>query len=204
MKLFQLLSISCVLLCASLTVNAATIATFADPAPNGDFPVFTVDLVNDLVIAGWSDDKLNLDLKYSSGVYEDAYFTMTNLAYTGGLSGGTTGGGTIKFFENGTSNVVFQIDFAQANLNVYGMGGSNVFVLFADGVTFSGSLINPAYDYFDESFAFSFANQAPIEGNIQKGYTATAAFTSSADFIVPEPATLGLLLLGIGFYRRTR
>jgi hypothetical protein len=43
----------------------------------------------------------------------------------------------------------------------------------------------------NESFSFSFANHALLP--VDDGYTATAAFTSSA---VPEPATI--LLFGMG------
>lgn len=180
-----------------------TVGTFDDPALDGSTPLFALDLVNDQITGGWDDSKtgLMLILPFVPATYADAYFTMAPVAYTGGLSGGTTGSGTIKFFADGTTGTpVFQIDFDQAHINVSNLSGNDIEGFSADGVTFSGSAIPAGLN--SESFSFSFSNQTPIDdqGGII-GFTATASFTSSA---VPEPATLIVLALGSLFLVRKK
>jgi len=71
----------------------------------------------------------------------------------------------------------------------YGFGANEV-LFTAANVRITGSEITGTLS--QEQFSFSFANTAPLpEGH--NGFTATAAFTSSA---VPEPATIALLTLG--------
>jgi hypothetical protein len=73
-------------------------------------------------------------------------------------------------------------------------------MFYFDGVTITGSEIVGSLT--DESFAFGFGNQLPLSGDWNKGYTATASFTSSA---VPEPATLVLLgTAGIWIFTRKK
>jgi len=171
-----------------------TVATFEDPADNDSTPLFTVDLsqTQGKITGGWLDSQTGLDLVVGGYTFTDAFFTMTDVDYDGDLSGGTTGDGTIKFFADGdtTGNPLVQIVFDSATVTPLGFGGMNAF-FFDNGVVITGSEIPGSLT--DESFSFSFANQAPLNGNSDNGYTATAAFTSSA---VPEPATLGLLLVG--------
>ena len=187
--------------CTTLVEATLTIATFDDPAVDSTTPLFMVDLDNDLITGGWLDSQTNLTLEvvYSSNTFVDAFFEMTGLSYTGGLMGGITGGGTVKFFADNQSTAttpLIQLDFDSAFLSPAGFGAVE---LFGNDVTISGSEIGGA-TLTEEAFSFSFANQVllPDEG----GYTATAAFTSSA---VPEPATLALLGLGsLSFILRRR
>ena len=178
---------------ASAGAVTMTIATFDDPAVNSTTPLFTIDLTNDRITGGWSDLQTGLDLNvvYSHHTFLDAFFEMTLVTYTGGLTGGSTGSGTIKFFADNQSTSttpLIRLDFDSANLSPMGFGGLELFAL--NDVTISGSEIGGA-TLTDEAFSFSFANQVILP--IDDGYTATAAFTSSA---VPEPATIVLLGLG--------
>lgn len=187
-------SVCVVALLAIGTVQAGTIATFADPAVDGTTPLFTIDLSADTINGGWTGT--GLDLIVGANTYQDAWFTMTTLTYTDSdFTGLTDNGGTIKFFEASDllgSSPVLVVDFDQANLSVAGVGAENIFA--AQGVSFSGSaIVNPPVTE-EASFAFSFANQKPIETGTQTtGFSATAAFTSSA---VPEPTISTLVLLG--------
>ncbi|MFH0868913.1 MAG: PEP-CTERM sorting domain-containing protein [archaeon] len=173
------------------------IATFADPVQiTPIIPLFTVNLSTDTITGGWADGKMGLYLQipYSGNNYSDAFFTMTDVPYTGNIYGGATGGGTVKFFAYGQSTSetpLIQIDFDSGSVNPYGLGGMDEF--FANGVVISGSEIG-AVVLSDEYFSFSFANQKALSGNWNNGYTATSAFTSSA--MVPEPAMIAILSLG--------
>jgi len=179
--------------CATSVEATLTIATFDDPAADSTTPLFTVDLNNDLITGGWTDLQtgLDLDVVYSGNPFPDAFFTMTSVSYTGDIAGGSTGGGTIKFFADGQSTgttPLIRIDFNSAAISPIGFGGLELFAL--NDVTISGSEIGGG-TLTNEAFSFSFANQVMLPGD--DGYTATAAFTSSA---VPEPATLALLGIG--------
>jgi len=185
----------CTMLVCTASAGAVTmtIATFDDPAVNSTMPLFTIDLTTHFITGGWSDLQTGLDLNvvYSGRIFYDAFFVMTPVTYTGGLTGGSTGRGAIKFFEDNQSTStppLIQIDFDSANLSPTGFGALELFAL--NDVTISGSEIGAA-TLTDEAFSFSFANQVMLPGD--DGYTATAAFTSSA---VPEPATI--MLFGIG------
>lgn len=182
------------LLCGSSQATTVTIATFADPAVNESMPLFTIDLVNDLITGGWADTKtgLSLTIPYSGNTYTNAFFTMTDVNYYGDIMGGETEGGTIKFFADGqdtSSAALIQIDFEKAYLTPFGFGTTAPF-FFIDVVTITGSEIIGSLT--DESFIFGFANHVPLSGDWNKGCTATASFTSSAS-VVPEPATIMLL-----------
>jgi len=199
-----LLILCTMFVCTTLVEATLTIATFDDPAGGSDSAFFRVDLTNNLITGGWDDSKtgLNLDVVYSGNPFPDAFFTMTPVSYTGGLMGGPTGGGIIKFFADGQSTgmtPLIQIEFDSANLSPTSFGGVE---LFGNDLTISGSEIGGA-TLTDEAFSFGFANQVLLNNDWDDGFTATAAFTSSA---VPEPATLALLGIGalITLTRRRR
>ena len=178
--------------CTTLVEATLTIATFDDPAMDSSTPLFTVDLNTNFITGGWDDLKtgLDLDVIYSGNTFVDAFFEMTPVSYTGGLMGGPTGGGTVKFFADGQSTgmtPLIQIDFNSAALSPTSFGGVE---LFGNDVTISGSEIGGA-TLTNEAFSFSFANQILLPDEV--GFTATSAFTSSA---VPEPATVALLGFG--------
>ena len=176
--------------CTTLAEATLTIATFDDPAKDSSTPLFTVDLNTNFITGGWADSQtgLDLDVVYTGNIFLDAFFTMTPVSYTSGLMGGSTGGGTVKFFADNTSTTpLIQIDFNSATLSPTSFGGVE---LFGNDVTISGSEIGGA-TLTDEAFSFGFANQVMLPGDT--GFTATSAFTSSA---VPEPATVALLGFG--------
>lgn len=165
---------------AAGAASAGTVATFADPSPNGNTPLFT--RVGNTFSGGWAGSGLDLITPISGGNYPNATFTMSNLTVLD--QNGTLSGGSILFDDNG-GNLVLRIDFDGARLfDPFGFGAS---VFLGENVAFSGPII--AGPLSEQSFAFSFANQTQIPG----GYTWTAAFTSSA---IPEPSTLALLALG--------
>ncbi len=175
------------------SAGAVIVAVFADPAVNGTTPLFEVNLAADLITGGWADSQANLNLGIFGTIYYDAFFTMTDISYRRGALGGDTGGGTIKFFENGQSTSttpLIQIDFDTAHVIPFGFGAMDQF--FADDVVISGSQVNGAL--MNEIFLFSFANQQPMGGGWSNGYTATGAFMSLAK--LPEPTMVGLLGMG--------
>lgn len=180
------------LLCAlgglalSTAASAATICTFADPSLNAANPLFNIDYTAATINGGWSDTGLLLETPgLAAPDFPDATFSMTPLTITNPVTG-TVGGGVITFLDT-LSNAVFVITFQSGNLlGQFGLGASE---FVAQNVTFTGTAVPEPLS--QESFAFSFANQAPFpRGN---GFSATAAFTSSA---VPEPASISLLLMG--------
>jgi len=172
---------------------SGTIATFCDPAADGDTPLFTIDLVGDTISGGWQDG-LILDVAFSGNIYENVLLSMTDVSYSGDINGGVTGEGTIRFFEEGVdpqlSEPLIRIDFDSAYVSYISFGGINHPLFGTDGVVITGSEIGGVLTE-ETSFSFGFANIEAIDGC--DGFTATAAFTSSA---LPEPASVALLAVG--------
>ena len=169
---------------------AQTVAAFADPALDASTPLFT--LVGDQFQGGWSG--LNLDL-LTPGLpatpdIADATFTMTPLTATVIVPGFySLTGGQIQFFDG--PNLILDIMFDSASLAPdIGFGASD-FAL--QNVTFMAP--GESFGFSSERFSFGFANDAEIPN----GFSWTASFTSSA---VPEPASVGLLLMGLMIHLR--
>ncbi|MFA5424020.1 MAG: PEP-CTERM sorting domain-containing protein [Phycisphaerae bacterium] len=184
--------------------KAVTIMTFEDPTA-GNFlppPMFTIDFTADQISAEWSDAKTGLNLNILGTIYNDAYFIMHDVAYTGTIYGGQTGGGTIKFFadeQDSSTTPLIQFDFDSGYVSPYGFGAMNLGTFYFDGVSISGAALGGAVIEDEACFSYSFANQnySPATNIL----TATAAFTSSA--AAPEPATIFLFGLGaLGLLRR--
>lgn len=162
------------------SANAYTIGTFADPSPSGAEPLFELDGFN--FTGEWTKPGLTLVMPITSQIYPNATFQMTPLTWNGatGLSGGTL------TFYNAAQTLVLQIDFDAAwYFGPFGFGASD---LAGQTVTMTGPGL-PA-GLYEETFAFSFANQTATPN----GFTWTASFTSSA---IPEPTSLSLLGLGL-------
>ena len=186
-----------------ISVNAKageseTIATFEDPSGNSNNPLFTVvfatSTINGYIRGGWSGDGLTLEIPYntSSPSFDNVWFFMPDVTI---YSDGATGHGTIKFFEDGdpvTATPLVEINFDSGFVSRFGFGAENEFV--AENVTIASSKIIGTF--LDEQFSFSFVNKKKLAGqpNQIAGFTATAAFTSSA--VIPEPATICILSLG--------
>lgn len=169
-------------ICGSAALaQSVTVASFSDPATSSATPMFV--LAGTSFTGGWEDGNLDLVAPLAGTTYDEVHMTMTPLTWDGmfGLSGGTI------WFSQGES-LVLQIDFTSATLVQPFVFGASEFV--AEDVTFSGPATN-GLPLTSEQFAFSFANPM-LTGN---GATWTASFTSSAT-IVPEPASLVLLVMG--------
>ena len=199
MKKFGWLVMFAALLAAPVMATS-TVATFLDPSAGSGDPMFVVDLTANTITGGWADSQTGLDLLVpwsGNAVFNDAFFIMDPIVYNGGQAGGATGSGIIKFFENNQdtdTTPLVQIVFDSGQITPLGLGGTNLF--FSNGVVITGSQINGSL--INESFSFSFANQKLLNN----GFSATAAFTSSAS--VPEPATMALFGLGAAALLRRR
>ena len=175
--------------------NGVTIATFADTVT---LPMFSVSYSNGVgTITGiWDDSKagLTLEVVYSGVTYEDVFIVMEELSYNTYTE--MTDSGTIKFFEDEHSTSerpLIQIDFNRAYVTPRGFSAMDLF--YDDGVVISGYGIGDV-ELENETFLFGFANHVMTDS----GFTATCLFTSSAD-VVPEPATLVLVSMGLVLIR---
>jgi len=179
-----------------------TIATFADPAQDASTPLCNIDTNTQEITGGWQNGGLDLEFPWHGSVVGDVYFTLTdglmnnelNYTPTADPNIGITEGGILSFYENQSinpSNLILKITFDTATLTLGGIFATELFGTGAVDITDGGNRI-PPLPLDDESFSFSFANQTLLPGG--GGYTATASFTSSA---VPEPATMGFLVIGL-------
>ena len=182
---------------AKASMTSETIATFADPSRSSGKPLFKVDFTLRQITGEWGDNKTGLTLRipYSGHTFTDAWFKM-DLVHITSVSGmsGQIGEGVINFYANGTSvDPLLIVSFAGGSVSRYGSGADER--LITNNVTITGSEI--AGTLSQEQFSFSFANPAKLLGstNWNDGFTATAAFASSAIEIV-EPTTICILGLG--------
>lgn len=179
------------------SASATTVATFADPTMGPNPSVFQWDSTINTLTASWSGVDLNLLTPGTAAPdYMDATFTMTPLVGVVNANIVTFGQGAVQFFDN-LSNPIFRIEFMSATMLIPQGFGASEFV--GNGVTFSGDALGVVQSISNETFAFSFANIAAGQG---QSFEATAAFTSSADIIVPGPASLALL--GVAGLLRSR
>lgn len=177
--------------------HADTVATFADPASGPSTPLFT--LTGNTLTGGWSGLGLTLQTPGTPAPdYTNVTFTMTPLMVIPLFNGfAATTGGAINFFDG--MNPILQITFAGGFLtSPTGLGATD---FNSQMVAFSGPALGGLIPS-NESFAFSFAN--PVALPQGGGYTATSAFTSSADLDVPGPASLAGLGMGMIFAARRR
>lgn len=177
-----------------------TVATFADPSNYSGDPLFEVDFIEMTFNGGWSDAKtgLHLSIPYNSNTFIDTWFEMTEVVILNTF--GDTEGGEINFYANGTStNPLLVINFESGYVSRFNFGADEMFVV--NNVIITGSEITG--ELSEEEFSFSFANLANLEGSHDRsdGFTATAAFTSSA---IPEPATMAMLTLAGVLLRRKK
>lgn len=195
----MLMSLAAGVLLTSAAAQADTVATFADPSPNGATPLFT--LSGNTFSGGWSGLGLNLQTPGLPLVsdYADATFSMSPLNAVNVFgSFWALSGGSINFLDS-ASNPLLTITFASATLNVPAGAGASDFA--ANNVTFSGPILSGYALVTNEAFAFSFANPVGAANN----FTVTSSFTSSADLFVPAPGAAAVLGLGaIGAMRRRR
>ena len=174
-------------LASTAAVNADTIATFSDPSPGGSQPLFTFSSNGGTgtLSGSWTSDGMLLETPgVPAADINNAHMAMDPVTATGGPLVWTLGPGRIRLQNNANVDQMI-ISFSGGTLTSPNGFGASDFVGL--DVSFSGPIIPAGLS--GEAFAFSFAN--PV--GTPEDYTATAAFTSSA---VPEPASIGLLLVG--------
>lgn len=183
------------------SANATTVATFADPTSGPTPSIFQWNGTTNTLTGGWSGLGLNLLTPGTLAPdYADATFSITPLV--GVVAGPVVafGPGQVNFFDS-LANPIFTINFTSATMLIPQGFGSSAFV--GAGVTFSGPALGVVQSISNEAFSFSFANIVPQANN---GFTSTAAFTSSADIIIPTPGAAAILafagLLTAGRRRR--
>jgi len=180
-----LLLVSLGFLAGTVGAQAATIATFSDPSPGGQVPVFVQ--AGNLLTGGWNAPGLNLVLPFTGNNYPNARFEMNPVSVaTPGAYPTLLGPGAIRFYD-AADNLVLQITFESATLDVLSFGATAF--LGRDHVTITGVGIPAAAALRDQTFAFGLANASGTPPYLSW----TAAFTCSAT-VIPEPAGWFLLL----------
>jgi hypothetical protein len=178
------------------TADADTVATFSDPTTGPETPLFTLsgdELSGDWAGMGPGGETLDLHVPWTGMMYPNASFMMMPVTVTGF----DLGAGMISFYDE-AGDPLFDVEFDSGFFFApFGFGAADS---EGDGVTISGPAIPDVLT--DESFAFSFANQAAVDARSPVvDLTWTAAFTSSA---IPEPASLIVLALGLLVHLRRR
>ncbi len=180
----KLFALSAAALFVTPAFAVVTIATHQDPSGNGANPVFSV--TGSAITGGWTQPGLTLQIPANSLTFNNVNM-VANIARTGANS---LGAGTVTYYTSDINNPIFKITLASGYIaEPFGLGGS---YLVASGVVFSGSGLAGLTPITSTQFSFSFAN--PVIG--ANGNTYTASMTSSGD-VVPEPATMTLLGLGV-------
>lgn len=198
MKKYGVLLVTALLIVASAQASF-TVATFQSPSSGSSEPLFHVSWADDLVTGGWDSSMQNLTLEFvwpMAGVFNNVWFDMTPVQITAEPvpnEVGTTGGGTINFYAEGTvADPLMVITFDSGYVSKYGFG--------SDDAEFSGSMINQSLS--EEQFSFSFAAIQYVKKSRDfEALSATAAFNSSA---IPEPATLAIFGIGAAMMFRLR
>jgi hypothetical protein len=198
------LSIGFISVNADAAPPSFTVATFADPSQNSSNSLFTVDFTALTLDGGWSDTKTGLTLQIPSNghIFTNAWFDVDDVITLSPLMPSmffySTGSGKINFYaDNTNADPLVVIEFDSGFVSPSGFGANEALVAAAN-VRITGSEI--AGTLSQEQFSFSFANTALLSGG-HRGFTSTAAFTSSA---IPEPATIALLAIGILLLKRKK
>lgn len=195
MKTYTLASIFAVCALAS-SAQAVTIATFNDPSPSGATPLFTA--TDSAVSASWSGTGLTLHVPVASLTFNDVQMEMLSVNRTEAGAVDLLGAGVVTFWTTDYNNPIFTMTFDGGVIIEPFASGSSTFS--GNIIDFGGSALAGVDPLENEQFAFSFANPTGI-GTDTRHYT--SAMTSSAD-VVPEPATMTLLALGLGAFAARR
>ncbi len=201
MKLKHMLVLASAVVFVS-SAQAVTIATHQDPS-SGSPTVFSIDVANSVVNAGWTNPGLTLSVPIASGTYSNVFMAMSPVAILSTNTVGlftihTLGAGEIRYYDSDFNNPLFQINFGSASVIEPVAASASDFT--ANNVSFSGSAI-AAYAGLltSEVVNYSFANPS-ITGGVS---SYTASMTTSAE-VVPEPATMAVLGLVAAAVARRR
>ena len=187
-----------------------TVATFLDPTQNASTPLFVMDgsAAPDTLNGGWAGSGLTLEIL--GATYSNSTFTMTSLQNTGvfslsGVAFAPAAGNGLIVFSNSANVPILEIEFSRAWLSDSSVGNQDGLIVSASDIVDIRYPVGPDKFLDPEKFSFSFANFqcSGVTGgcnltNALNGGTIqwTSAFTSSAT-VVPEPASLGVLGLGL-------